>query len=265
MTAGNPTESAAAAATTAAAGSPETTPARLPNVPHNLGMDRAANSSVDFPLPQTQSESNAADSLSAAPSAPSVVPQTTQPQTTQPHTTPPASATPHAQTPQPQTQQQMQQPSASQRGEGRRMETPPASSLTPKQRIDRFVSILLLASGALGTLLIGQTMLGLSSQLHIMLAPVVQDPQIPAFVQPLSQGTALGVLILYVVTLLGTIARLRSKKLSFWLPLSAGALAGIVAIGVAVAVLLIAIPQDVLSDPEKTKLMLDALSTVTRR
>lgn len=219
-------------------GQPASTAGRLPGVPHNLGVSGASTTFQPAPNQQaaappqptpasrqqtTLGEPYRAESPGTSPSAP---PQ----QVPNPGVVPAAVASPVAK---------------------------------PARRADRIITIVLLVLGAFGALNMGFS----AMQLPAQVAQAAQIFEIDGFVVPASISTvgtvgAIILLALYAVTLIASIQRLRTRKLTFWLPLSAGVLALIVSLVIS----LVAFGQSpelmqAMADPEATQKMLDFLRT----
>lgn len=102
------------------------------------------------------------------------------------------------------------------------------SGIPPRQnrQADRVVSIILLAIGALGALYTALAIYQMSASFHLIAAMVgLENFTVPEAIQTISTVGALSVLALYAVTLIFSVQRLRARKLTFWVPLSAGVLA----------------------------------------
>lgn len=217
---------------------PKTTPARassggtgpLPGVPHNLGVKGG--------------------SVPAAPAQPghsgSARPE--EPAPREPHAAYGPSAT---------------EPNAS-------ASTPGQPGIAPKPRsADRIVTIALLAVGAYFALSMALTL----SQFSLEFGRVAEDLGVSDFTAPPALkviGTvgAILVLAIYALVLIFSIRRLRARKLTFWAPLAAGALAWVVFF----VLFLIGLNQspdlmqgllEVASDPAAAQQLLERLGTTS--
>lgn len=91
---------------------------------------------------------------------------------------------------------------------------------------DRIITILLLVFGAVGALQFALGMLSLGAQLEIVAEMLgAESVTAPASMGVLQTVGAIAVLTIYAVALIWSVQRLRVKKLTFWVPLAAGALA----------------------------------------
>lgn len=106
------------------------------------------------------------------------------------------------------------------------------SGQQPKNRqSDRIITIVLLVVGALGALYTALSMMQLPASFHLIATTLEFDDFVaPASIETLGTVGALVTLALYAVTLIYSIQRMRAKKLTFWVPLAAGALSIIIAI-----------------------------------
>lgn len=106
---------------------------------------------------------------------------------------------------------------------------PPAYRLpgTPTPRLgDRIVTIVLLAFGAFGALNIAASFFGLESQIRLTASLIgLEDATVASWVGPLGVVSGLVVLLLFALTLIFSIQRMRQHKITFWVPLAAGAIA----------------------------------------
>lgn len=197
------------AADTADAGSRGGVPAAPAGVPHNLGAPARDGAPVSRPRPAADTQQGAGEPYRAA------APQ------------------------QPQASQASQQPQAPQQQNG---QLPPAYRTpgTPTPRLgDRVVTIVLLAFGAFGALNVAASFFGLESQIRLTASMIgLDDATVAGWVGPLGIVSGLLVLLLFALTLIFSIQRMRQHKLTFWVPLAAGAIA---------FVLMIVIPMIALS------------------
>lgn len=220
-------EDAAAPVTTTAAGTPAAVPAvtpasagasatPLPGVPHNLGVRGGAAGSG--------SNQAAAQPAAGPQSQPAQQPQHGEPYRA-PHPQGAAQGPEHSPTQQQPAQfVQPTQPLTT----GYTGQATPAA-VKPQSRVDRVITIFLLALGAFGVLNSGVAMLRLPAQMQMAATAFGVDD----FVVPQSVGTigtvgAIILLALYAVALLLSIRMLRAKKITFWVPLAAGAIAFLV-------------------------------------
>lgn len=97
----------------------------------------------------------------------------------------------------------------------------------PRPRIaDRVITIALLALAAYSTLSIASSMFALEAQLRLVGTMIgIEHASLASWVKPLGTGTGIAVLALFAVTLIYSIQRMRAGKLTFWVPLTAGAIA----------------------------------------
>ncbi|UOQ56226.1 DUF6264 family protein [Leucobacter allii] len=131
---------------------------------------------------------------------------------------------------------------------------------------DRVVTILLLALGAFGALSMAQSMLGLAPSLAMILdAFDLQDVETPSWLGVLGSVSAIAIFALYAVSLIFSIQRMRARKITFWVPLTAGAIA-LIGIIVVTSVAMAAIPElmTALADPASTQQLLDYMAEMTQ-
>ena len=97
----------------------------------------------------------------------------------------------------------------------------------PRPRIaDRVITIALLALAAYSTLSIASSMFALEAQLRLVGTMIgIEHASLASWVKPLGTGTGIAVLALFALTLIYSIQRMRAGKLTFWVPLTAGAIA----------------------------------------
>lgn len=129
---------------------------------------------------------------------------------------------------------------------------------------DRVVTIVLLALGALGALNVAYSLMALPSIL-IMYSDAfeIEDFEVPAWVNTLGLVSALAILALYAVVLIFSIRRMRARKVTFWVPLSAGVVAFIAATTISM-IAVAAVPEllSAMSAPDAIQKMIDySLST----
>lgn len=134
----------------------------------------------------------------------------------------------------------------------------------PKPRTgDRIATIILLVVGAVGALISAQSMLALPSSFSLMGDAVgLTDFEVPSWLGTLGTVSALAFIAVYAVTLIFSIQRMRARKITFWVPLTAGAVV-FVAMFVLTTIAITSMPElmSQLSDPDATQRMLDYLST----
>lgn len=142
----------------------------------------------------------------------------------------------------------------------RATEAPPAAPefvqqgaiTAPPPRIgDRIATVLLLGFGALGALIMAQSMLGLGTSFLMMAEALeVKDFELPAWVSTLGTISGLAFFAVYAVVLIFSIRRMRARKITFWVPLTAGAVIFVAAM-VITTIAMMAIPElmEAASDP----------------
>lgn len=197
-------------------------PTRLPDVPHNLGIDKRANQDIDSSVAAfepvtagveeeqglalatqeadletvTQAESTTADMQlikDTSKNQKKSFIERLQERTEQL---------------QAQAEQAQKQADAAAKGSARKQEFKP--------RKDFVITLILLAAGTLGALTLAQSMMLLPSQFSLLAAAIPEKQIIvPDSIEILGQVSALGILSLYAVMLLWTISRIRAKKTSF--------------------------------------------------
>lgn len=102
---------------------------------------------------------------------------------------------------------------------------PPAGGRKPRTA-DRVVTIILLVIGAFGTLNSAASFFALESQLRLTANMIgIESPEVAGWVGTLGLVSGLAMLLLYAVTIIFSIQRMRAGKLAFWVPLTAGAVA----------------------------------------
>jgi NADH:ubiquinone oxidoreductase subunit 6 (subunit J) len=127
----------------------------------------------------------------------------------------------------------------------------------PKRGADRIISILLLALGAIGALNLGLSSMQMPSQMALGAEMFgLSDFVVPSSVSTIGTVGAIIILSLFAVTLIYSIQRLRARKLTFWVPLTAGVISFIVML----ALTLIAFSQapellQAMAQPEATQQM----------
>lgn len=107
---------------------------------------------------------------------------------------------------------------------------PPAEGRRPRVA-DRVITIVLLVIGAFGTLNSAASFFALDSQLRLTASMIgIESPEVAGWVKTLGLVSGLAVLLLYAVTVIFSIQRMRAGKLAFWVPLTAGAIAVLLAL-----------------------------------
>lgn len=109
---------------------------------------------------------------------------------------------------------------------------------------DRIITIALLVIGAYSTLTLTQSMFALASQIRLTGTMIgVDDLSLASWVGPLGTITGFAVLALFAVTLIFSIQRMRAGKLTFWVPLTAGAIAVLIILIVPTVAMLAGAPE----------------------
>lgn len=128
---------------------------------------------------------------------------------------------------------------------------------------DRIATIVLLALGAIGALQLGAACFTMATT-FIMLGDTAGIDEFTAPEWLASAGKVLGVTIftLYALTLIYSIRRFRSGKLTFWVPLTAGVIAVIIVLGLTFAAL-IGTPElmAVISDPDQAQKLIESMQS----
>lgn len=179
-------------AASAAGSAPSAGAGRLPGVPHNLGV---------------RGDARRAERPTAAPGSPSAQENPAAPQ--QGEQAQGSGPAPYrAADPQP--------------GQLRAAAAYPA----PRPRLaDRIITIALLALGAFGTLNFASSLFAIDSQLRLTAAMLgIDSLSLPGWVGVLGVVSGLAVLLIFALTLIFSIRRMRAGKLAFWAPLAAGAI-----------------------------------------
>lgn len=221
-------------------------PPTVPGVPHNLGAGAA--------LPGRSSRSSSAPSDTSKPSAPSASQHSHGAPYRAAPPAPPAQPGSTAEPSAPPAAPGAQAPNAQPQFSPARQEVE-SKAIRPA---DRVVTILLLVAGALGAMQLSYAMMSIGHTFNL----IGDVPEIGGFTSPdwlSTTGKVTGFLILafYAVTLVYSIRRLRTGKLTFWVPLVAGAIALLAFVAV-IVVAMFSIPDlaAILADPDKTaKLM----------
>ena len=176
-----------------------------PGVPHNLGVAPGAGS---------QAGTRAGTGTGSPAAAPTRTP--TKPgedpapyRADQPKNT--AAQRPQAQRP------QFQQPA---------VPGQPAAAQRKPRTGDRVVTILLLVFGAFGALNIASSFFALGNQIRLMATMIGLENVEPAgWVNTLGTVSGLATLLLFALTAIYSIQRMRAGKIAFWVPLAAGGVA----------------------------------------
>lgn len=128
----------------------------------------------------------------------------------------------------------------------------------PKRTGDRVVTITLLVFGALGALNMGATMLSMRNTLSMIAEMMgVADATVPPLVDTLATVGAILSLVIYTAVLLWSIARMRARKIAFWVPLLGAVIAGIVSTILMMIAIYQVIPQEVLQDPAQIDILME--------
>lgn len=134
----------------------------------------------------------------------------------------------------------------------------------PKPRTgDRITTIILLVVGAIGALISAQSMLALNASFSLMAEAVgMNDFTVPEWLGTLGTVSALAFIAVYAVTLIFSIQRMRARKITFWVPLTAGAIV-FVAMFVLTTIAITSMPELMaqMSDPDAMQKLLDYSST----
>jgi uncharacterized membrane protein len=137
---------------------------------------------------------------------------------------------------------------------------PQHTSAAPKPLLgDRIATTLLLVLGTFGALYMAQSMLVLSASFSLMAEALeVKDFSVPAWVDTLGTVSGLAFFAIYAFTLIFSIRRMRARKLTFWVPLTAGAVVFVCAL-VVTMVAITAMPElmEAVSEPDALQKILD--------
>lgn len=156
----------------------------------------------------------------------------------------------------------------------RATEAPPAAPVVvpygantaPQPRIgDRIATVSLLAVGAFGALIMAQSMLGLGTSFLMMAEALeLKELEIPTWVSSLGTISGLTFFAIYAVVLIFSIRRMRARKITFWVPLTAGAVVFIAAM-IITTIAMMAIPElmQAASDPGAVQKFWDYSLTTT--
>lgn len=155
-----------------------------------------------------------------------------------------------------------------QQGQHYRAETPPPQAgprqLSGGRRADRVITIILLVLGAFGALYLASSMQQLPASLSVLATALgIEGFTVPASVSTLGTVGALIVFALYALNLIYSIQRMRHGKITFWVPLTAGAIAFIIVFAFT-AFAMYQAPELVraFTDPEASAKLFDYLSQV---
>lgn len=248
-----PPPSSAAPGPVPAHPAPQPSTGRLPGVPHNLGVDGGQ---LSPPVQPQVSASQAPSSQMPASQDPAPQDPTPQdPASQQPST--PEHPQPYRSAP-PQQHLRAGYP-ATQQHSSRGASGPQVAQAN--RTGDRIVTIALLALGAFGALYFAASLQQLPNSLAMLGAAFgIEGFVVPDSVKTLGNTGAIVVLALYAVTVIFAIQRMRGRKLAFWVPLAAGAIAFVVTFAFASFGLSQA-PElmSQLADPDATAKLLDYL------
>jgi len=185
----------------AAGSAPSAGSGQVPGVPHNLGVGGGSR----------QAGRPVATAAPAAPSAPPAQGNPAAPQQGQPAQ---GSGPAPYRAPDPQPGQAQLQAAA------------PYQQAAPRPRLaDRIITIALLALGAFGTLNFASSLFAIDSQLRLTATMLgIESLSLPGWVGVLGVVSGLAVLLIFALTLIFSIRRMRAGKLAFWAPLAAGAI-----------------------------------------
>lgn len=166
----------------------------------------------------------------------------------------PAAPQPHVPNQQvPQAPQQFQPPQAPQPYDAQQHPAPKAPSTA-----DRIITVILLVLGAVGALQFALGMMTLGSQIEMIAVSLgAEGLTLPASFAVLESVGTIVMLSVYAIALIWSIQRLRAKKLTFWVPLSAGVLAVILLF--VFSIIAVALVPELLdyATPENIERMLD--------
>lgn len=213
--------------------------ARLPGIPHNLGLHRAANSQLPHDSAVTTRSDTTAAAQETVASETATHENSAQQEVTQssaPAAPPVAPALATSDT---------------------AVETPAKSS-----QKDKIATIVLLVVGALSAINLALSMASLYTTAHLLVATLPKhNLTVPEFVQPLGAVMCILMLLSWLLTLAFAVNRLRAKKRAFWVPLVAGVITTTISLVVSGLVIMQTLPADVLSDPQQMQIIVDALSS----
>lgn len=127
---------------------------------------------------------------------------------------------------------------------------------------DRIVTIVLLVVGALGALNSAASLYSMSNEFERWGQVLeVGDFSVPASLTTLGTVGALLILAVYALTVIYSVQRLRARKLTFWVPLGAAVLAGIITFTF-IMIGIYQVPELLqrLAEPDAMELILSSLS-----
>lgn len=136
-----------------------------------------------------------------------------------------------------------------------------AGAPAPKDRRgDRIVTIILLVIGGFGALYNALSLLQLPASLELIMTTLGSDADVPGWITTMSTISAVAMLALYAVTLIYSLQRLRARKLTFFVPLTAGVIAIVGVLGVSVAAMM-GIPgfMELTQDPDAMNRVIESL------
>lgn len=136
----------------------------------------------------------------------------------------------------------------------------PAGSAERKRPRDLVPTILLLIVGAMGALILAGSLRELPKSVSMLASTAgLDDFTMPSFIPMLSMVGAIVILAYWACALLWSISRIRTKKLSFWIPLTAGALAIVTVFVISMIAVYSALPPETLQDPETLQKLVQSL------
>ena len=224
---------------------------RIPGVPHNLGI---SGSSV------SGSAASAPPAASTSPSAAPTVPQSPSGQ----H---PESASASS-TREPGDPYRAAPPGSRDGHTAAQRPAPPAAQFSATgapvkdRKVDRVFTIILLALGALGALSMADSLFRIDAQFMLLSEMFgMESITVPGWVNTMCLIGAVGVLAIYALNLIYSVQRMRARKLTFWVPLVAGAIAWLI-VSVLTGIALTSSPElmERLSDPNALNEMLQYMS-----
>ena len=225
------------------------TSGRVPGVPHNLGI--AGGSQVIPPAARPTGQPG----QGAAPSEPTRAAgepyRAASPQNTGSE---PQASQQRAASPDHQTTPFYPGPAAVQNGA-------PASA--PKKRTgDRVITIVLLVLGAYMALSFADSLFRIDAQFTLLADMLgIEQPTVPDWVHTMCLVGAIAVLLLYALTLIYSVQRMRAGKLTFWVPLAAGAIAWLL-VSVFTGIAMVSSPEmlEAINDPDALSRMMQYMS-----
>lgn len=134
----------------------------------------------------------------------------------------------------------------------------PQNPERPGSTADRIITILLLVVGAMGAVQFALGMMAIGTQIEIVADMLGADNiVIPQSVTVLQTFSAVVMLTIYAVALIWSVQRLRAKKITFWVPLAAGALAVILVIVLSTIAMTLVPELLEYSTPENLEILLE--------